>query len=543
MGVDIGPRIGIDGEKEFRQQLSNINQVLRTLNSEMKAVTSEFEDNEASQESLAKQADVLTRQIQAQEKKLAQLTQGYEQAAGVLGDTDTKTLRWAQSVQDATADLNKLRGQLQKVETGMDDLGDAAEESSDRFDGLKNLGQTLAAGFAVGTVIDGIKDLGGAILDLEESTREYRSVLGTLEVSSQNAGFTAEETAAAYERLYGVLGDTQTTATTIANLQATGVSQEALMRLIDQTTGAWSKYGDSIPIDGLAEAINETTRSGEVTGVLADVLNWGTREGETFGVMLKENTEANQAYNEAVQNASTAEDYFNIALGECETQSERVQLIMQALADQDLQNLGQAWRDTNEDIIALNESESKLEQQWARFGEMVAPAVTALKQGLGTALEGVLDLLDGAIAKAKGFFDSLAEWGRTAPTLGGLLSDLTGWEDPRVDGSHALGLSYVPWDGYIAELHQGEMVLTSAQAEALKSHMTRGVRADTSGLNTLGAGIVNGIQTAMSGMNGGGSYTFNLVLPSGEILARYQLPALIDVARASGTPILNPSMG
>ena len=177
MGVDIGPRIGIDGEKEFRQQLSNINQVLRTLSSEMKAVTSEFEDNEASQESLAKQADVLTRQIQAQEKKLAQLTQGYEQAAGALGDTDTKTLRWAQSVQDATADLNKLRGQLQKVETGMDDLGDAAEESSDRFDGLKNLGQTLAAGFAVGTVIDGIKDLGGAILDLEESTREYRSVL------------------------------------------------------------------------------------------------------------------------------------------------------------------------------------------------------------------------------------------------------------------------------------------------------------------------------------------------------------------------------
>lgn len=511
MAVDIGPRIGIDGEKEFRQQLSNINQMLRTLNSEMKAVTSEFDDNEDSQERLAKQADVLTRQISAQEKKLEQLTRGYDLAADALGDTDTKTLRWAQSVQDATADLNNMRSQLQKVESGMDDLGDAAEDSYDSFGSLKDIGAQLVTGFAVGTVIEGIKNLGGAILDLEENTREYRSIMGTLEVSSQNAGYTAEQTQAAYERLYGVLGDSQATATTIANLQATGASQEDLMTLIDQTTGAWAKYGDSIPIDGLAEAINETSQAGEVTGVFADVLNW----------------------------AGISEDDFNEKLAATESQSERVQLIMQAMAEQDLQNLGQAWRDTNEDIVALNESESKLEQQWARFGEMVAPAIAALKNGLGGALEGVLDLFEGAIGKAKEFFDGLADWGRNAPTLG----ELIGWTDPKVDGSHALGLSYVPWDGYIAELHKGEMVLTSAQAEALKSYMDSGIQADNSGLSNLGAGIVNGIQTAMSGMNSGGNFTFNLVLPNGEVLARYQLPSLIDVARASGTPILNPSVG
>ena len=36
------------------------------------------------------------------------------------------------------------------------------------------------------------------------------------------------------------------------------------------------------------------------------------------------------------------------------------------------------------------------------------------------------------------------------------------------DGSHASGLDYVPFDGYIAELHRGEMVLNAAAADALR---------------------------------------------------------------------------
>ena len=55
MAVDIGPKIGIDGEKEFRQELTNINQQLRTLGSEMKAVTSSFEAGDRSEEALAAQ--------------------------------------------------------------------------------------------------------------------------------------------------------------------------------------------------------------------------------------------------------------------------------------------------------------------------------------------------------------------------------------------------------------------------------------------------------------------------------------------------------
>lgn len=133
--------------------------------------------------------------------------------------------------------------------------------------------------------------------------------MGTLETSSEAAGYSAEETSEAFSQLYRALGDDQSAATTTANLQAIGASQKDINSLISSAVGAWAKYGDSIPIDGLAESINETIRAGQVTGTFADVLNWGSKEGETFGVMLKENTEENEDWNKAVQDASSAEDF------------------------------------------------------------------------------------------------------------------------------------------------------------------------------------------------------------------------------------------
>ena len=97
MAVDIGPKIGIDGEKEFRQELQNINQQLRTLGSEMKAVTSAFDENADSQEALAAQAQVLNQQIERQKPKLQTMQKGVDAAAQKYGENDTKNLRWGQA--------------------------------------------------------------------------------------------------------------------------------------------------------------------------------------------------------------------------------------------------------------------------------------------------------------------------------------------------------------------------------------------------------------------------------------------------------------
>lgn len=556
MPVDIGPRIGIDGEKEFRQELQNINQQLRTLGSEMKAVTSSFEAGDRSEEALAAQTDVLNRQIDAQKQKLQKLQKGLDAAADKYGEADTKTLRWAQAVNDARADLNRLESQLKSTTNEVDDLGeslDGLDSGSLSFDGvmdsigglmgdmgLGGLSSLLAKGFAVGTVISGVTQLTGAITGLVEQTEEYRRIMGTLETSSQAAGYTASQTAAEYQLLYSVLGDNQTAATATANLQAIGLSQKDLITITNQAIGAWATYGDSIPIDSLAESINETIRAGTVTGTFADVLNWGSQEGETFGVTMRESTEANKEWNDAVAECETAEDYFNLALQNCQTEAERADLVMQAMAKQGLRESADAWKENNQDIIDTNASQAEFEEAQARLAEKLTPVKTALTD-LGTAgfnfLADSVETVSGAIDDLIGWWDDLMGkiqkgwkdfWGIEEGSR-----DMSSRGTGFVDGSHAQGLDYVPFDGYIAELHQGEMVVPKREAAMLRSAYDNASTSGTSIERTIhnaAAGMVNGL----AALNQGGGFPKEIVLKleNGKEVARWLLPDIRAVSRA-----------
>lgn len=473
MAVDIGPKIGIDGEAEFRKELNNINQQIRTLGSEMKAVTSAFETGDDAEKNLAEQTRVLNAQIDAQEKKLAQLQKGLAKSAEYYGEADTKTLKWKQAVNEATAELNRLKKQADKTEDSVEDLGDSMDDSVDVFG---KFGKALVTGLSVGAVVGGIKELTSSMMGLVRDTQEYRSILGSLNVSSQNAGYTALETSEAYNKLYGVLGDTQTAATTVANLQALNMEQDDLMTVVNASIGAWARYGDSIPIDGLAEAINETIQAGAVTGVFADVLNW----------------------------AGTSEDEFNAKLEAATTQGQRQNIVLEELAKQGLPDAAKAWREANEDVVAMNDAQREWEEATGRLGETLAPAATALVNFGADAVVWLTDKLGLAIDAIKQFIDwfgrmsqkvdSANEW-NGAPTWG-------------YDGSHAHGLNYVPWDGYLAQLHKGEMVLTRQQAELLRSGQNALTRSD---LQSVTSAAVNALSAGQS-LGGVAPIEINLVV-------------------------------
>lgn len=372
MAVNIGPKIGIDGEAQFRKEINNLIQQQKTLASEMKAVTSSFDANDKSQEAVTAQTKVLNQQIEVQKQRIEQLQKGLQEASQKYGEADSKTLKWKQAVNDATAELNQMKSQLSGLENGIDDVGDAMDDASQSTLSFKDV-------FSATAIVEAVKGIAGAISDVVESTTEYRKIIGTLETSSQAAGYTANQTSEAYSRLYEALGDTQTAATATANLQALKLNQQDLMNMLDLVTGAWATYGDSIPIDSLAESINETIRSGTVTGTFADVLNWGTQEGETFGVMLKENTEANQEWNESVAEAETAEDYFNLALQSASSEAERANIVMQAMASQGLADTASAWYENNQQIVDANDAQLRMQEAMASFAETVGPAVNEVK--------------------------------------------------------------------------------------------------------------------------------------------------------------------
>ena len=373
-----------------------------------------------------KQYDALQREIAATENSLQSLRREAATVDNALDDVDERPV-------EEVADAAKKAAR---------ELDDAGKEAVDFGDILK-----------AELVVDGIGAIASGIGDIVEETKEYRKIMGSLDVSSKQAGYSAKETAESYKYLYGVLGDDQTAATTTANLQALQLDQRRLKTLIDGTIGSWAKYGDSIPIDGLAESINETVRAGQVTGTFADILNWGSKEGETFGVMLKANTKANEDWNKAVEDAETAEDFFNLALQECATQAERVDLVMKAMSDQSLPAAGRAWRKNNEELVASNEAQAQFTETAARLAETVSPAVNAVQEGFNGLFETVTDLtenvdfeqvadqIDQIFESVSGVIDYLIQNGETvvavlitigaaltALKLGSIIGTLTGAE-------------------------------------------------------------------------------------------------------------------
>ena len=163
MAVNIGPRIGIDGEAQFRKEISNLIQQQKTLASELKAVTSAFDKNDKSQEAVSAQSSVLAKQIQLQHLEIGKLKQGLIQATAAFGETDSRTQKWQRSVNKATAQLNRMKSQLSEIESGVDDTGksmnDAAKEAA-------SFGDVLKANVLSQAIVDGVKELASTAKDM-----------------------------------------------------------------------------------------------------------------------------------------------------------------------------------------------------------------------------------------------------------------------------------------------------------------------------------------------------------------------------------------
>ncbi len=191
MAVNIGPKIGIDGEAQFRKELNNIIQQSKTLASEMKAVTSAFDKNDNSQEKLAAQSAVLTKQIETQEQRIEQLKKGLAASAKEFGEADTRTQKWKQAVNDATSELNNMRSNLKGLDTSVDDTADSLDDAADS---ALSFGDVLKANVLSQAIVNGVKELASAFKDFAVSAIESAA-----DVKAQVAQF---------EQTFGDLADT-----------------------------------------------------------------------------------------------------------------------------------------------------------------------------------------------------------------------------------------------------------------------------------------------------------------------------------------------
>lgn len=212
MGVDIGPKIGIEGEKEFRDALKSMSTQLKTLDTEMKAVTSAFSANDTSQSKLSAQTDVLTRQLGLQENKISEIQKALDYARANYAENSNEVQRWQQALNNATADLNNTKKQLGELSGGVDDVGKSMDEAGKK---TSVFGDVLKANLLGGAIISGIKAVASGIKSLisgaVEGYGEYEQLVGGVETlfgaSYSSAEEYAEKTGASLEFAQSVWDD------------------------------------------------------------------------------------------------------------------------------------------------------------------------------------------------------------------------------------------------------------------------------------------------------------------------------------------------
>lgn len=163
MAVNIGPKIGVDGEKEYRDQIKQIIQQSKTLESQMKLVASTFNSATTAEEKNAKTSAVLTKQIEVQRQRVMLLAEQTGKAAAKYGPLNENTLRYQEQLNKATAALNKMQNELRETTTGLDEMDKEMEDGSKK---ALSFGDVLKANLSSHLIISGVKALGSAIKEV-----------------------------------------------------------------------------------------------------------------------------------------------------------------------------------------------------------------------------------------------------------------------------------------------------------------------------------------------------------------------------------------
>lgn len=368
---------GVDSDQYMAAsaRVEEVSKQLKALREQARSVREEF-DNPISPEAHR----ALQREITATEAKLKE----YEDSAKETDEALKNLAKGTKTAEQRTQELSKRSGVAAK---DLDKLKKKADDVADK--GLKVLAAAATATVA-------------ALTAASEATREYRTNMAKLDVAFTDNGHSAAEAQEAYQELVGVLGESDQAVEAANHLaKLTDNARDLATWTGDILPGVFATFGDSLPIEGLTEAANETAKAGQVTGPLADALNW----------------------------AGVSEDKFNESLAACSDEQERQALITGTLSGL-YKSAAAQYKRTNAEVIRANKANDAWTASLAQSGKVMEPIVTDVKE-LGVEL---LQSADQPIRRISKYIRStllptlekVSKWAlRNGPQIIGVVTGLT----------------------------------------------------------------------------------------------------------------------
>lgn len=595
MATNIGPKIGIDGEKQFRSELNSIGQQLRTLNTEMKAVTTAFDANESSQKRLATQSDVLTRQLSLQEQQVTEIQKALDYAKANYAENSNEVQRWQQALNNATADLNRTKTGIEAVNNEMKNTSVVSQFGSALKSGLAVAAKAAAAATAAAA---------GAVIALTKSAvenyGEYEQLVGGVETLFKDSAGTVEEYAKnAYQTAGLSANEYMETVTSFSAslLQSMGNDTEAAAKKADRAITDMSDNANKMGTDmqsiqnayqgfakqnytmldnlklgygGTKEEMqrliddanalnaaqgNYTNYSIESYADIVDAIHTVQTEMGITGTTAKEASTTIEgsigAMKAAYANFVTGLGNDNADISELSSQliqsvgtvAENVLPVVETV----LKNIAEAVQRDGPEMIEkfVSYAIEKLPEVISLGLQMVISLVKGIAQNIPQLVTSVLNMMATIVQT---IWDSLPDiidvgknivrglWDGIKAMASWIGDKVSGFVGGLVDGVKGVLGIHSP-SRVFAGIGQNMALGLGQGFEKQMQSVTAGIQdaIPTPTVDTVynaAAGMVNGL-AAQSAGSPGGSYTINLVLQNGQQIASWLLPDLRDAARSN----------
>lgn len=280
----------------------------------------------------------------------------------------------------------------------IEDVKKSAEDMKNQMDKVKTTSKEFS-----GAVTKAYTAISAAAVAACKATERYREDMSKLQTAFSDTGKDTESAKKAYKDFYSILGESDRSVEAVNHLAELCKTEQELADWSTICAGVTAKFGDSLPIEGLTEAANETAKVAKVTGPLADALNW----------------------------ANISEDGFNEALEKCNNEQERAALITNTLM-RTYQSAGNQYKKMNADVIKQREAQAELNEVMADIGATVQPILTKLTETTATFLKQnmaqIQTVLNDVLNGVKAFFEFISNNGEAVTgIIAGIAGAFVGW--------------------------------------------------------------------------------------------------------------------
>lgn len=365
----------------FRADISQFSAATQQLNRYVAQVNSEFKNSVASMQKwndntkgLQAKINQLNGVLAAEKLKLAELEKQYNSLTDEQKQNTAHGQKLATAINNQRAAVKETEKNIEHYTKSLNELKDAGVDTKEELEKLnkkmddqkqaaKELGGGVLKGAAVG--VAGFAAACGAALgtlsNIVEETKELRTQMGMLETTFTQQGHSVDAAKQTYDELYSVLGESDRATEAAQQLAQIAKNEQELEQMTNTLTGVYATFGQSLPVEGLAEAMNATANIGSVQGVLADALEWS-------GVNLDQFNEKLEGLNTEEERAALINTTLNGLYGETATK----------------------YKEVNAEVIAANDAQNKYNQAMADIGAKAQPAITSFKIAMVEVLQTIL---------------------------------------------------------------------------------------------------------------------------------------------------------